>query len=221
MITVFEDFKARSSEVECYFDFVVGMAECTIVIQPSQDEVLPASLANDELLKTLKASCYLLLYNLVESTMRNAIEAIFEEMKTTKTSFDECRTEIKEEVLKNFRKRNPDKLLSKLAAIACDVIHETFVTSETFSGNLDARAIRETAKRYGFTQPSGNQFNLLLTVKNARNDLAHGVKSFVEVGRDAAPDDLKEAKKQTLDILNQTLVNIQSYLSGRLYLCNP
>lgn len=221
MITVFEDFRTRSGEVDGYFAFVVGMAERAVTLQTVPGWQLPGNLANDELLKTLKASCYLLLYNLVEATMRNAVEAIFEELKATRTSFDECRVELREEILKNFRKRSPDKLLTKLAAIACDVVHETFVASEIFSGNLDARSIRETARRYGFSEPTGSQFNLLLTVKNARNDLAHGVKSFVEVGRDATPDDLKDAKQQTFDILRQTLTNIEGYLTGRSYLTTP
>jgi hypothetical protein len=221
MTTVFEDFRTRSSEVDVYFDFVIALAERAVLLQAAPGQNPTINLANDELLKTLKASCYLLLYNLVESTMRNAVEAIFDELRTTRTSFDACRLELKIEVLKNFRKRNSDSLLTKLAAIASDVVHETFVASEAFSGNLDGRAIRETARRYGFAQPTGSQFHLLLTVKNARNDLAHGVKSFVEVGRDATPDDLKDAKAQTIDILNQTLTNIENYLTGQLYLAAP
>ena len=43
---------------------------------------------DDELLKTLKASGFLLLYNLVEATMRNGIEAIFDELQSQGVSYD-------------------------------------------------------------------------------------------------------------------------------------
>ncbi len=176
---------------------------------------------HEELLKTFKATCYLLLYNLVESTMRNAIEAIFDELKTAGVGYDDCREELRREILKNFKKRDMDKLLPKLLSLARDVIHETFEGSESFSGNLDARAIRQTAMKFGFAVPAGSEFTMLQTVKNVRNDLAHGVKSFAEVGRNASPSDLEEARSQTVDILTKTLDNIRSYLSNRHYLLAP
>lgn len=219
MNTVFQDFQTRASEVEGYFDFVVRLADKELVVQSTLDGTSALSNhASEDLLKTLKASCYLLLYNLIESTMRNAVEAIFEELKVNRTSFDECRWELREEILRNFKKRSTDKLLSRLITIACDVIHETFEGSEIFGGNLDARTIRKTAVRFGFEPPVGSQFHLLQTVKDVRNDLAHGVKSFAEVGRNASTPDLMEAKEQTIEILRQTLENIQIYLSGQLYL---
>jgi hypothetical protein len=59
---------------------------------------------------------------------------------------------------------------------------------------------------------------MLQTVKNVRNDLAHGVKSFADVGRDATPSDLQLARAQTEKILTETLNNIDRYLSDREYL---
>jgi hypothetical protein len=150
--------------------------------------------------------------------MRNAIEAIFDELKLKGIIFDDCRKELREEILKNFKKRNTDKLLPRLLSLARDVIHETFESSESFAGNLDARAIRKTAKRFGFAEPTGQEFSLLQTVKDLRNDLAHGVKSFAEVGRNATPTDLDRARTQAVEILSQTLLNIRSYLENQHYL---
>lgn len=219
MISVFTDFKTRAKEVEGYFNFVLGLAKGELVVQDTTSGLEAFSHdEREELLKTFRATCYLLLYNLVESTMRNAIEAIFDELKTNFISFDDCRKELKEEILKNFKKRNMDKLLPRLLSLAQDVIHETFERSEAFAGNLDAKAIRETAKRFGFEAPTGCDFSLLRTVKDLRNDLAHGVKSFAEVGRNATPTDLEEARKQTVQILSTTLQNIQEYIHRQHYL---
>lgn len=218
MNSVLLDFQTRSREVEGYFRFVLRLAKQELALQAEDGSDGYTAHENEELLKTLKAACYLLLYNLVESTMRNAIEAIFAELQTQGTSFDECRKELRREILKNFKKRDMDKLLPKLLSLARDVVHESFERSEAFSGNLDARTIRLTAQRFGFAEPTGNKFWRLQTVKDLRNDLAHGVKSFAEVGRNASPSDLELARVEAVEILTETLNNIQAYLTRQEYL---
>jgi hypothetical protein len=63
-----------------------------------------------------------------------------------------------------------------------------------FSGNIDAREIRETAKSYGFSDKTDGMKtqngNDLLKIKTNRNDLAHGDKSFSDVGKDASAEEL-------------------------------
>ena len=218
MNSVFLDFQTRSKEVEGYFRFVLRLAKAEVALRIGQDGEPAYSVhEHDELLKTLKATCYLLLYNLVESTMRNAVEAIFEELRIQDASYDECREELRREILKNFKKRDMDKLLPRLLTLARDVVFQTFERSETFSGNLDARTIKKTAQRFGFAEPAGDKFWMLQTVKDVRNDLAHGVKSFADVGRNASPTDLEEARVQTVTILTETLNNISSYLAKQEY----
>lgn len=222
MNSVFVDFQTRSKEVEGYFRFVLRLAGDEVALRTARNgEAAYSTHEHEELLKTLKATCYLLLYNLVESTMRNAIEAIFEELRLKGASYDDCREELRREILKNFKKRDMDKLLPKLLTLARDVVFESFERTETFAGNLDARAIKLTAKRFGYAEPSGTKFWMLQTVKDVRNDLAHGVKSFADVGRNASPSDLETARTQTVTILTETLQNISDYLSKQEYLVAP
>ncbi len=219
MNSVFVDFDTRAKEVKGYFSFVLNLADDEVALRKAKgDNAAFSAEEHEELMKTFKATCYLLLYNLVESTMRNAIEAIFDELSVQKVSFDDCREELRREILKNFKKRDMEKLLPKLLSLATDVTCKTFERSETFAGNLDARAIRATAKRFGFAEPTGRGYTLLQTVKDLRNDLAHGVKSFAEVGRNASPTDLENARNETVEILLKTLENIRAYLSNRDYL---
>jgi hypothetical protein len=218
MNSVILDFQTRSREIEGYFRFVLRLAKQEVALQASPGTAGYSTHEHEELLKTFKATCYLLLYNLVESTMRNAIEAIFDELQGSRASYDDCRAELKREILKNFKKRDMEKLLPKLLSLARDVVHETFERSETFAGNLDARTIRLTAKRFGFAEPAGAAFYMLQTVKDARNDLAHGVKSFADVGRNSTPTDLELARTQTVSILTETLQNIDKYLKEKEYL---
>ncbi|NJR66204.1 MAG: hypothetical protein HC772_14175 [Leptolyngbyaceae cyanobacterium CRU_2_3] len=105
-----------------------------------------------------------------------------------------------------------------------------FDKEDLFSGNLDGMKIRSTATEYGFSHltdyvKTGHGSDLL-TVKINRNDLAHGFKSFTEVGRDKTADQLLEIKNKVVKYLKQILQNIEQYLYNEEYLdssptCNP
>ena len=61
----------------------------------------------------------------------------------------------------------------------------------------------------------------LLVVKSNRNDLAHGIKSFEEVGRDKTIEELLKIKEEALEYLRQILENIRDYLDNEKYLDSP
>ena len=220
---LFQDFNERSKEVSKYFVFMKTLEQGTtkLCIEGIGGRNKIRKL-EPELEKTLKASGFLLLYNLVESTMRNAIEAIFEELRSKEVSFDQVRPELKAVVLKNLQRRNPDKVILKITAISLDIITAGFEKEELFSGNIDGKLIRETGSKYGFScstnyAKTGDGHDLL-TVKSNRNDLAHGIKSFAEVGRDQSMDDLLKIKKKVVKYLRQILENIETYLANKEYL---
>ncbi|NEO33598.1 MAG: hypothetical protein F6K36_24860, partial [Symploca sp. SIO3C6] len=93
---------------------------------------------DSDLEKTLKTNSFLLLYNLTESTMRNAIEIIFDEISKEGISFDKIRNEIKIVIIKNIQNNySPKNLLNKINTIAVDIISASFDKEKLFSGNLD------------------------------------------------------------------------------------
>jgi MAE_28990/MAE_18760-like HEPN len=224
---LFKDFNDRAREVSKYFIFLKNLEQETIKLSmEGMDGKTKVKKLSSELEKTLKASAFLLLYNLVESTMRNAIETIFEELKYQKLSFDTIRPELKKIVIKNFQrylqKQKHDRVILHITEISLDIINICFDKENLFSGNLDSRRIKDTAKNYGFsyeTDPvkTGNGSDLL-TIKNNRNDLAHGIKSFAEVGRDQTADDLLKIKCKVVKYLSQILENIETYIVNQEYL---
>lgn len=219
MEAVRSDFRKRVREVNGYFRFVTEAANGVLDLSVRADgSVIAPSLAHDELVKTLKATCYLVLYNLVESTMRNLVQRIFDEFRSRGVRFDACRAEIRRIILLNLRQRNPDKVISKLLDVARDMVTETFDSRDEFLGTLDARAIRKTADRYGFEPPTDKTGWAMYEVKNNRNDLAHGNKSFNDVGRETTPEKLSQARKQTVVILALTIRSVSRYLGEQKYL---
>jgi hypothetical protein len=223
MNTVFLDFNTRAKEVNDYFIFLESLEKQTtkLALFDTRGKYQIQSL-DPELAKTLKANGFLLLYNLVESTMRNAIEAIFDEFKNQAISFDQLKPEIKMIVLQNLKKRSPKKIHLQINQISTDIITATFERQELFSGNVDARLIKEIAEKYGFSYQTEfaktkNGQNLVV-IKHNRIDLAHGLKSFEDVGRDKTIEELLEIKDEVIEYLRQILENIKTYLDNQEYL---
>jgi len=218
-----QDFTERSKEVRKYFIFLKSLEQGTTKLSmDGKGDSSKIKVIDPELLKTLKASGFLLLYNLVEATMRNVVEAIFDRLRSEGISYDQIRPELKKIVLKNLKKRNPDTIFSSITAISVDIITAGFNKEDLFSGNIDGKKIRETATEYGFSYSTDHaktgDGSDLLTIKANRNDLAHGIKSFTEVGRDQTTDELLEIKNKVIRYLKQILQNIEAYLENAEYL---
>lgn len=106
-----QDFTERSKEVSKYFIFLKSLEQGTTKLSmDGKGDSSKIKVIDPELLKTLKASGFLLLYNLVEATMRNVIEAIFDRLRSEGISYDQIRPELKKIVLRNLKKRNPDRI---------------------------------------------------------------------------------------------------------------
>ena len=221
MIRVQTEFQDRVAEIEAYFSFIKNVDNQDILfIQSDRQSLAYLPGTQEDLLRTFKASAFLLLYNLMESTISNAIEAIFEELDSQRISFDSCREEIKCVILENLKQHNPKRILTSINYISNDIVVKTFKKEEVVSGNVDARKIRDIADGYGFSKPYDplRKGDSLLTVKSHRNDLAHGSKSFADIGRNFTVPDILRIKTEVIDYLSTMLSNVDSYISQREYL---
>ncbi len=201
--TLFKDFDERAQEVSKYFLLLKNLEQGSIKLRMGNLAYFKIKNIDTELEKTLKSTGFLLLYNLIESTMRNAIETIFDDIKSQNASFDDMRDEIKKIIIQNFKNnKSTDNLLNGIQNISLDIISISFDKEKLFSGNIDARKIKQTAEIYGFSYKTNaiktQDGNDLLKIKTNRNDLAHGFKSFEEIGREASADELLRIKKRVM-----------------------
>ncbi|MBP0001492.1 MAG: hypothetical protein J7641_21295 [Cyanobacteria bacterium SID2] len=227
---LFQDFEERSREVRQYFIFLKslenGSTKLCMQHETSQGKKRNRTVQiNSELIKTLKASGFLLLYNLAEATMRNAIEAIFDEIQGKGISYDRIRPELKKIVLQNIKKKEIKRILPQITNISIDIINVGLKKDNIFSGNIDGRLIKITAQEYGFScqtnsQKTGNGIDLK-TVKEKRNALAHGFQSFAEIGREKSAQELYDIQKKVVKYLKEILENINIYISNKEYLDRP
>lgn len=219
MQDVLEEFDERATEVNNYVNFVRDLEKYKIKIYDNNQ----LSKIDTELLKTLKATSYLLIYNLIESSMRNSIEYIFVELSTQQISFDDLRKELKKYILQNLKRRNIDTVIDNVNIIATDIINKTFNPNDIFSGNVDSNAIRKLSDKYfGFSTYTDSKQTWkgkdLKSIKENRNSLAHGFTPFTDVGKSIGSDELVQITERVIEYLRQILENIEEYLNNQEYL---
>ncbi|WP_375515155.1 MAE_28990/MAE_18760 family HEPN-like nuclease, partial [uncultured Nostoc sp.] len=133
--------------------------------------------------------------------------------------------EIKKIILKNVKNNvqqcGVNNFVEQTEIIFRDIIQSGFNRDDLFSGNVDAKEIKIIAKLYGFsviTDKDTRDGIDLLSIKKNRNDLAHGVMSFKEVGQNTSAENLVEISERVTKYLRQILENIDEYLVNQQYL---
>ena len=130
---------------------------------------------------------------------------------------------LQKRVVKNLIKRGKLQILLHDTFMSnVNVLVSGFDEKALFSGNVDAQKVREIAKEYGFSSDINHKEAKggkdLLTIKTNRNDLAHGTKSFSEIGRNYTVTELQEMKEAAFAYLDSILKNIESYIQKQEYL---
>lgn len=221
--TLFKDFDERSQEVSKFFMLLKNLEQGSIKLAMGNLYNQKIKKINSDLDKTLKATGYLLLYNLIESTIRNAVEAIFNDIDDKEVSFDDLRDEIKKIVIDNFKQnRSSENILASITSISLDIVSASFDKQKLFSGNIDSKKIKKIAVNYCFSYETNARKTRdgkdLLTIKTNRNDLAHGFKSFEEIGKNATAGELLQIQKRVISYLKGILENIEAYIERQEYL---
>jgi len=220
---LFKDFEERSQEVSKFLMLLKNLEQGSIKLNMGNSRNKKNKIIDPDLDKTLRSTGYLLLYNLVESAMRNAIEVICNEIKSNDIAFDELRDELKQNIIKNFKKNHSHKnSVEDIENISVYIAFIGLSSEKAFSGNITAEVIKQAAIAYGFSCETNARKTKngadIKQIKNRRNDLAHGIESFKEVGKYATADDLLRIKKSVICYLREILENIEYYISNKEYL---
>jgi hypothetical protein len=230
---VFDEFQERVDETNKYFDFITIIENHNSVIADLKSDSSLISLYkfDIDLTRILKANAFLLLYNLVESTVINGVFEIFNAIKNEKVSYHKITIELKKVWLE--MKLNHDKTVAKdtmvnqIIVLFEDIIDLAIIEIEKkhikFQGNLDADKIYTLAKMYGITNHPvfrkdtvGEAFK---EIKLKRNSLAHGDLTFKECGKDFTIQQITQYKDHIVNYLNLILKNIEDYIVKKEFLC--
>ena len=85
-------------------------------------------------------------------------------------------------------------------------------------GNLDARAIRRLCDKHRIRYVASDEEGCLRTVKEKRNNLAHGDESFGDCARDMTLNDLEKIKDAVVNFISCILNGMKDYDDNKAYL---
>jgi hypothetical protein len=221
-------FDYSKNEVEEYFSFLEMMEYEDVFIKYKKDEQIFEEKVSNKIQTIFIANAFLILYNLIESTIRNSIIDIYEKINEDELSYDKLSDNLKNiwvtgEVL-NLKEGNyhNDTLSKNIVNIAQNILTKEIIQLSKedikISGNIDAQKIRDLAKNIGFRiSPNGRN---LEEIKDKRQRLAHGEQTFYDVGKDFTFNELNAFKQETFDYLLDVIGKIENFITQQGYTNN-
>lgn len=219
-------FNHRVNELDEYFSLLGDLIENeSKVLKPDGSNTKISS----KLSATLKSSAQLLLYNLIESTLYNCLQDIHDTINREKLKYHEL-TESLKKIWLEFRIGNKTNNIPNLSKEVINHIlsnrdieielDEYLSIKNLFSGNLDARKIRDVTEKYGLILSQQTHGKKLLIIKRNRNSLAHGKISFSHCSKDLVMSDLNKIKDDVINFLSILIGTTEDYIANKRYLIN-
>ncbi|WP_162603400.1 MAE_28990/MAE_18760 family HEPN-like nuclease [Rhodococcus oxybenzonivorans] len=190
-----------------------------------------------ETLRILRASCYVMIYNMVESTVSVCLQDLSSAVRGTASSIKDLKQEIFDLFLvSKYGNRILPSSHEKAAVFARDLLNDAnasaipeFVFSAP-SGNCTDSNVEKTIRKVGIEfdvipelkvrvkRKAVNDRTLLEALVMARNDLAHGNRAFSEVGRDCTAADLREIFTLASEYMGVVVTHFEDYIRESGYL---
>lgn len=215
-------FNERLQEIDAYLD-LLGAVEQQVQNGPRSPQIGATTITVQQQ-RILYASVYLQLYNLVESTVTNCLDAFSTAINGTWLPSDlsaDLRREWVRCIARTHTELNYDNRLEAALSL-CNHLVQTlpvlaFNVEKGGGGNWDDNAIQDITRRLGLNlkistevfsnikQPFRNGMGPLVFIRSLRNDLAHGSISFAECGEGMTVTDLRDLKERTAAYLKEVV----------------
>lgn len=227
----------RESEVRGYLEFLTVAANRPAVISANDGApTLPLSL---ELTHTLKANLLLLLYSVMEATLVQLLDEMHDAIDSNCDSADCLNSELLRLVLKTFQKDTKWHALNDNSPLHQGLFQYWIKDwqgktsakdkrGDGISGSVDGLVFYKQLRKFGVVAkteddkaPTHLTHNALQRIKNNRNALAHGEKSFTDLGRQLSVEELNADSAAVFTTLKQIAIEVDNYLEDRRYLAAP
>ncbi|NDV57238.1 MAE_28990/MAE_18760 family HEPN-like nuclease [Bacteroides sp. 519] len=232
-----EEFDKRLLEVNTYFEILQLLELDKPKLSAHNIESNQSVEINfdSRRINILRSNAFLLLYNLVESTVFNSVTSIFDAVNSDrhnpKLKYFDVIDAIKKYWLNNVYKHDEkikkETVVKSFMEIANRIFSESLSLASNYlkyGGTLDAESIEDTAidlgvnignLKNGFDKNThGEAFR---QIKRNRNWLAHGDKSFAEIGQDFPYNRLDEWKLYIVEHLEKFIMSIETYIRDEKY----
>jgi MAE_28990/MAE_18760-like HEPN len=227
----------RDLEIRAYLDFLKVAVERRAMLSARDGELqFPLTL---ELTHTLKANLVLLLYSAMEATLIQLLDEMHDAIGANCSSADALNAQLLRVVLRTVKKDSKSTVLSSASPLHTSLFRYWMDDWKSrtsgkdkrvdgISGSVDSMVFYDQLKKFGVVaettnnRPPAHLTDIALQkVKNNRNELAHGEKSFTDLGRDLAVPTLETDSLAVFDTLRKIATEVDNYLLGRHYLALP
>lgn len=227
----------RSIEIAAYLDFLKVAVERRATLSAKDGELqFPLTL---ELTHTLKANLVLLLYSAMEATLVQLLDEMHDTIGANCSSADALNAQLLGLVLRTMKIGSKSTVLPFASPLHTSLFRYWMDDWKSrtsgkekrvdgISGSVDSKVFYEQLKKFGVVaqtlndRPPAHLTDLALQkVKTNRNELAHGEKSFTDLGRDLAVPTLEADSLAVFDTLRKIAAEVDNYLQGRRYLAQP
>jgi len=229
MQDVISDFNERVTEVAQFLK-VLERLESPGVVLYDKTTRRQKRVFQEGSLKVMKATVFLLIYNVVESSIRSAFGHLYGEIAMASMTGNDLRAELRKIWIKQqFQGLDEDSASVRTFRELTERLVEEIVDGKTVnlegrllpvSGNLDADSIRQVCKKHGVVvsvHKNASGGVEMKTVKDQRNALAHGNSSFSDCGKQYTVTDLKRINSQAVIFVRGILRNVQKYTGKKQY----
>lgn len=191
-----------------------------------------------ETLRILRASCHVMIYNMIESTISMCLEDLSSAVQRSASSINDLNEKVFERYLiSKYNKRLMASSNEKAVLLARELMNEVEASSITEftlsapSGNCNDKNIERILKSVGIDfQIDGtlksqvkrvvsDERSALDSLVRIRNDLAHGNRAFSDVGKDSTAIDLRSTFTLAVEYLDVVISHFEDYIRDEGYLC--
>lgn len=218
-------FEARAAELRAYIEFLITVEKVRTRLSTGRRTID----FDAEVKKMLKATFFLVAYNIVEATTRAAFQEIYDQSDGVVPSFDKLIDGWQRTVVKSHLRRfvsgdrdvgaHYDTVIA-LAARTAERLHVS-LQGLPFSGNVDQILIREWCDDHNIKMiiPKSAQGGQSLSViRNKRNELAHGEISFGDLGKDYFAGELRDMTRRMTRFMDAFLRAIDASVIRKTFL---
>lgn len=169
----------------------------------------------------MKSQFLITLYNLVESTVCDCLNTIYDTILDEGLTYSQVSDPIRKMWIRHHKDKNhPIHSMSEEDRMAEDCPIQFQNVAINVSGSLDIKKIHEIFGKHGCRLDIRNRDKFggsFLVVKNRRNLLAHGNISFSDCGSNYIISDLRKYKNDVISGLEELINQVRIYIDNEEY----
>lgn len=220
---VHDEFYERQDDLELIIDLIQSLKDGSKIQVTKSDGTTSTLNYDDKLTNTLCSALFLLTYNQIESTMRGCLESLYDHFSDENVSYRTLKADIQKEILNGIVKNyeNGEKLHDSVGSeLELKSPSISLNIRKVFNGNIDTSKVLDIKKTYGINitqNPAHRNGCDISAFKTARNDLAHGNKSFSKLGAENSLPEVINMSERVALYLDTLIDAFNEYINNKDY----